>query len=85
MRGKLTLGLAVVTSLAAVPSSTPSGERPLGVEIDPTIAYASDVGFSAAIEQGTLIPLSGLDGPGLPAQPAQVWRLRLTYAFGVGL
>ncbi|NUO51306.1 MAG: TIGR04551 family protein [Polyangiaceae bacterium] len=85
MRGKLTLGLAVVTSLAAVPSSTPSGERPLGVEIDPTIAYASDVGFSAAVEQGTLIPLSGLDGPGLPAQPAQVWRLRLTYAFGVGL
>ncbi len=85
IKGKLTAGLAAVVSFAAVPASTPTGERPLGVELDPTLAYVSDVGFSAAIEQGTFIPLSGLDGPSLAAQPAQVWRLRLTYAFGVGL
>jgi uncharacterized protein (TIGR04551 family) len=85
IRGKLTIGLAGILSLAAVPSSTPTSERLLGVELDPNLAYVSDVGFSAALEQGTLFPLGGLDGPGLPAQPAQVWRLRLSYAFGVGL
>ncbi len=85
LRGKLTLALAGVVSFAAVPASTPSGERPLGVELDPSLSYESDVGFSAALEQGTLFPLSGFDGKNLPAQPAQVWRLRLAYQFGVGL
>ena len=39
--------------------------------------------LQAALEQGTLIPLSGLDNPelGLKAKPAQVWRLRLAYGF----
>lgn len=85
LRGKLTVGVAGIVSFAAVPESTPSGDRMLGVELDPTILYQSDVGFSAALEQGTLFPLSGLDGAALPAQIAQVWRLRLAYVFGVGL
>lgn len=85
LRGKLTVGVAGVVSFAAVPESTPSGDRLLGVELDPTLAYVSDVGFSAALEQGTLFPLAGLDGVNLPAQIAQVWRLRLAYTFGVGL
>ncbi len=83
IRGTLTVALAGVVSFAAVPSSTPSGAAPLGVELDPTLSYASDFGFEAALEQATLFPLSGLDNTtlNLPAQPAQLWRLRLTYAY----
>ncbi len=82
-RGALELSLFSVFSFAVEPTSTPSGNRPLGVEIDPTIAYRSDFGFQAALEQGTLIPLSGLDNPELRlnAKPAQVWRVRLAYSF----
>ncbi|HVY47501.1 MAG TPA: hypothetical protein VHB21_16545, partial [Minicystis sp.] len=82
-RGALSLGLFSVISFAAEPTSTPSGKRPLGVEIDPTITYRADFGFEAALEQATLIPLAGFDNPalGLTAKPAQLWRLRLTYGF----
>jgi uncharacterized protein (TIGR04551 family) len=82
-RGELELSLFSVFSMAAVPSSTPSGDRLLGVEIDPTITYRSDIGFEAALEQATLVPLSGLDNVQLhlPAKPAQTWRLRLSYGF----
>jgi len=83
IRGTLTVALAGVVSFAAVASSTPSGAAPLGVELDPTLSYQSDFGFEAALEQGTLFPLAGLDNTtlNLPAQPAQLWRLRLTYAY----
>lgn len=82
-RGALELGLFAVFSFAVQPSSTPSGDRALGAEIDPTIAYRSDFGFQAALEQGTLIPFSGLDNRelNLKAKPAQVWRVRLAYSF----
>lgn len=82
-RGALRLELFSVFSFAVEPTSTPSGDRGLGVEIDPSIAYHSDIGFDAAIMQGTLIPLSGLDNPenGLVAKPAQVWKVRLGYGF----
>ena len=81
--GALRLELYSVFSFAVEPTSTPSGDRGLGVEIDPSIAYHSDLGFDAALEQGTLIPLSGLDNPenGLVAKPAQVWKVRLGYGF----
>jgi len=82
-KGELELALAGVASFAVYPSQTPSGDRGLGVELDPSITYRSDVGFEAALEQGTLIPLSGLDNVALhlPAKPAQMWRLRLNYRF----
>ncbi|MFO0554110.1 MAG: TIGR04551 family protein [Polyangiaceae bacterium] len=82
-RSKITLGLAGVVSFAAVPESAPGGASPLGLEIDPTISYQSDVGFHADLEQATLIPFAGLNNVelGLAAQPAQLWRLRLTYAY----
>jgi uncharacterized protein (TIGR04551 family) len=82
-KGSLELGLFSVISFAAQPTSTPSGQRPLGVEIDPTVTYRSDYGFEAALEQATLIPLSGFDNPtlNLSAKPAQLWRLRLAYGF----
>jgi uncharacterized protein (TIGR04551 family) len=81
--GSMFASLAAVVSFAVNAESTPGGERPLGVELDPTISYVSRFGFRAALEQATLLPLSGLDNPalGLAAQPAQLWRLRLTHAF----
>jgi uncharacterized protein (TIGR04551 family) len=80
-KSRLTFALAGVISFAAASESTPSGKAPLGVEIDPTLSYANDVGFRADLEQATLVPLAGLDGVDLPAKPAQLWRLRLSYAF----
>lgn len=81
-RARMTLSLAAVASFAVEPSSTPSGARGLGVEIDPTIAYTSD-GFAAVIEHAVLVPLAGLDNPGegLDARTAQLWRARLEYSF----
>lgn len=83
IRGKLTLGLAAIASFAAKTESTPGGEAPLGFEIDPTITYTSDFGFRADLEPAFLFPFAGLDNPelGLPAKPAQLWRLRLSYSF----
>lgn len=82
-RGALHLGVAAIASFAVFAESTPGGERPLGLEIDPTLAYISPFGFRAALEQATLIPFAGLDNPqaGLGAKPAQLWRLRLMYGF----
>ncbi len=82
-RGIFSIGLAAIASWAIYASSTPSGERGLGIEIDPTIRYDSPFGFGAAIEQATLIPLGGLDNPllDLDARVAQLWRARLMYRF----
>jgi hypothetical protein len=55
----------------------------LGVEIDPTLAYQSDDGFSAALEHAVFFPGAGMDNPdlNLKAKTAQLIRLRLTFAF----
>jgi uncharacterized protein (TIGR04551 family) len=83
--GKSSVGASIagIASFAVEPTSTPSGERPLGIEIDPTIYYRNEVGFESAIEQATLIPLSGLDNPrlDLTARPAQLWRLRISFQY----
>ena len=81
-RGSLSAGVAAVASWAQYATSTPGGKRPLGIEIDPTLAYAHS-GFYAALEHGILFPLSGLDNPvaHLDAKPAQLIRLRLAFAF----
>jgi uncharacterized protein (TIGR04551 family) len=82
-KSKLTIGLSANLSFAAVSESAPGQSAPLGFEVDPDITYSSDIGFQAALEQATLAPLAGLDNVelGLPAKPAQLWRLRLSYAF----
>lgn len=82
-KSRLTVGLAGVVSFAAAATSTPSGDAPLGFELDPTITYVNDIGFRADLEQATLVPLSGLDNVelNLPAKPAQLWRLRLSFAY----
>jgi len=81
--GALTLSAYGVASFAVQSSSTPSGESPLGIEIDPSIVYETHEGFTAAIEYAVLFPLGGLDNPalGLTAKPAQLLRLRLQLVY----
>jgi uncharacterized protein (TIGR04551 family) len=85
-RGELALHTALVASMAADPSSTLTGARPLGVELDPTLSYNSGFGLGIALEYAVLFPLAGLnniDNPAMPipAKPAQLGRLRATFAF----
>lgn len=81
--GEMSASFAAVASWAVQPNSTPGGKNALGVELDPTIYYASRDGFGVALEQAVLFPQAGLDNPDehLRAKPAQLWRVRLTYAF----
>lgn len=81
--GGLDLGLAALAAFAVQVASTPGGALPLGIELDPTVAYVHGGGFTAALEYALLVPLDGLDNPalGLGAQPAQSLRLRLMYRF----
>jgi uncharacterized protein (TIGR04551 family) len=77
------LSLTGIASFALNSTSTPGGQSPLGVELDPTIAYRHRDGFGVSIEHGVLFPLAGLDNVelNLPAKPAQMLRARLTYTF----
>jgi uncharacterized protein (TIGR04551 family) len=81
--GALTLTAYGVASFAVEPTSTPGGDRPLGIELDPALTYQSREGFIAALEYAVLFPLSGLDNPaaGLGATPAQLVRLRLQMVY----
>lgn len=82
-RGELTLGLAGVYSMAVERNTPPGQERPLGVEIDPTIRYRTDFGLEVAFEPALLVPLAGLDNraAGFNAKPAQLYRARLQFNF----
>ena len=66
----LTYTGALVYSQAIYGSSTPSatsatsGHRPLGLEVDNSLAYASDDGFHAWLNYGVLFPLDGFRGAG---------------------
>jgi uncharacterized protein (TIGR04551 family) len=81
--GRLEADLAVVASSALYASSTPGGQRPLGVEFDPTLSYVSRDGFACVLAGGWLLPLAGLDNPaaGLRARSAGLLQVRLHYGF----
>ncbi len=81
--GVLQASVAGVASTAVYAQNTPGGQAPLGVEIDPTLAYVSRDGFAIALEYAVLFPLAGLDNPEahLHAQPAQLARARVMYRF----
>ena len=81
--GRLEAGAALIASWAVEPASTPSGARPLGIEVDPELRYATRDGFAATIDYGVLFPGSAFDNPTahLQAKPAQVIRARLAFAF----
>lgn len=80
---RLQASLAGIASWANYASSTPGGEKYLGFEINPTLAYTSDDGFAAVFEHAVLLPGAGLNNPdlGLSAKPAQLYRLRLSFGF----
>ena len=75
--------LAGIGSTAIYAQSTPGGQKPLGIELDPQIAYVAREGFFAALEGGVLFPLAGMDNPDLHknAKPAALGRIRLAYRF----
>jgi uncharacterized protein (TIGR04551 family) len=81
--GVLQASLAAVASWAVYPENAPGDRSPLGVEIDPTLAYASRDGFGAALEYAVLFPMAGLDNPqqNLKAFPAQLARVRVMYRY----
>jgi len=80
---RLLFDAALISSWAMEASSTPSGERALGVEVDPSLRYETRDGFVAALEYAVLAPLGAFDNPaaGLNARAAQLWRLHLGFPF----
>ena len=85
----LNLNLAVIFSMVNDTGTTPTGERPLGVEIDTGVNYVSDDGFIAGVKYGVLFPLSGLGMPNDDPKPDEpdVWSPTIAQAvrgvFGV--
>lgn len=81
--GVLKLHQGLVYSMAMESNSTPSGEKPLGLEWDPSIEYVSTDGMGFQIDYAILFPLDGLENTieGLNAQPAQLIRTHLRYRF----
>lgn len=63
--------LAIIYSQANSSGTTPTGNKPLGIEIDAAINYLSDDGFVASLAYGVLFPLSGLDQITDPANPSR--------------
>jgi uncharacterized protein (TIGR04551 family) len=81
--GTLVASVAGIASWAAVGQSAPGGQSPLGVEVDPTLAYVSRDGFLFALDYGVLFPLAGLDNTAshMTATTAQLGRARIMYFF----
>ncbi len=79
--GKLEAIAALIASWAVEPTSTPSGARALGIELDPELRYASRDGFVINLAYGLLVPGAAFDGTTLPARPAHAMRLRVGYLF----
>ncbi|HTR55387.1 MAG TPA: TIGR04551 family protein [Kofleriaceae bacterium] len=81
--GTLDLGAALIASWAVDATSTPSGTRPLGIELDPELRYASRDGFAATVDYGVLFPGTAFDNPTahLEAHTAQIIRARLVFVF----
>jgi uncharacterized protein (TIGR04551 family) len=84
--GELRAEVATIASFSSAADWSPSGERPLGIEVDPGLVYKSRDGFYVALDYGILFPLSGMDNPkdNLKAQMAETIRLRFAFLFGGG-
>jgi uncharacterized protein (TIGR04551 family) len=79
--GRLEAGLAMITSWAVQATSTPSGQRALGIELDPELRYTSRDGFAATIAYGLFSPGAAFNSTTLEAKPAQSLRVRLGFVF----
>jgi uncharacterized protein (TIGR04551 family) len=80
-RGKVEVIAALIASWAAEATSTPSGAKALGVEVDQELRYASRDGFAINLAYGLLVPGAAFDNTMLAAQPAHALRLRLGFGF----
>ena len=80
--GMLEIELATIASWAMQPTSTPSGERALGLEIDPTIRYQHQM-FRVEAGYALFLPGAAFDNApaGLSARPAQRATLQLNVGF----
>jgi len=78
--GTIGASVAAIASWAIEPTSTPSGQRRLGLELDSDLAYRTRDGFVARIAHAVLLPGPAFDGPMLPARPAQTIELLVGYA-----
>nr|MBA3451701.1 TIGR04551 family protein [Deltaproteobacteria bacterium] len=79
--GRLEASAALIASWAVEATSTPSGEKSLGIELDPELRYASRDGFAGALGYGVFLPGDAFDGTTLPAKPAHAVRARLWFVF----
>lgn len=77
---RLEASAALVASWALEATSTPSGARHLGVEIDPELRYVA-AGFSVTLDYGLLLPGPAFDSTTLAARPAQTIRARLGFVY----
>jgi uncharacterized protein (TIGR04551 family) len=57
----LNLNLGIIYSQVNEGRTTPTGDKPLGVEIDAGVLYQSEDNFVAGLRYGVLFPMSGLD------------------------
>ncbi len=79
--GKFELFAALIASWAVKATSTPSGERALGVELDPELRYTHKDGFAISLAYGVLLPGVAFDNTTLDAKAAQVVRGRIWFVF----
>ena len=79
--GKLEVIAALIASWAVKATSTPSGERALGVELDPELRYTHKDGFAISLAYGVLLPGAAFDNSTLEAKTAQVVRGRIWFVF----
>ncbi|RYE76182.1 MAG: hypothetical protein EOO74_08850 [Myxococcales bacterium] len=81
--GQLGAGLAGIASWAVEGSSTPSGAKFMGFEVDPTLVYQSNDGVTVSLEHAVFLPGAAFDNvpARLPARPAQLIRARLMLRF----
>jgi len=79
--GNVTFNLAAIASWAVEASSTPSGKRALGVELDSNLTYRTSDGFVTTLSHAILAPGAGLDHPMMPARVAQAVDLLVGYVF----
>jgi uncharacterized protein (TIGR04551 family) len=81
--GSFTALAAATASWAVNVESTPGRAKHLGVELDPSLVYLHEDGFSLSLDYAVLFPGQGLSNPELElsAQPAQLFRARVMYGF----
>jgi uncharacterized protein (TIGR04551 family) len=77
----LWLESALISSTALEAASTPSGERPLGVELDIGARYQLEPGFRAHLTYGVLFPLSGFRNTRFDLDPEPAHALHVILAY----